>query len=78
MFRYGHSGFPVITDGRLVGIISRRDLEKAMRHGLGHAPVKGYMSRKPITVAPELPLREVQQIMIKNDLGRVPVSRMSR
>ena len=73
MFRYGHSGFPVITDGRLVGIISRRDLEKAMRHGLGHAPVKGYMSRKPITVAPELPLREVQQIMIKNDLGRVPV-----
>ena len=39
MFRYGHSGFPVITDGRLVGIIWR-DLEKAMRHGLGHAPLK--------------------------------------
>ncbi|HZK25408.1 MAG TPA: CBS domain-containing protein [Oscillospiraceae bacterium] len=73
MLRYGHSGFPVVSEGQLVGIISRRDLEKAMRHGLGHAPVKGYMSRKPVTVAPEMSLREVQHIMITKDMGRLPV-----
>ena len=73
MLRYGHSGFPVLESEQLVGIISRRDVEKAVHHQLGHAPVKGYMSRKPITVAPETPLREVQRIMVTKDIGRLPV-----
>ena len=43
--RYGHSGICVREDGRVVGIVARRDLDKALRHGLGHAPVKGVMTR---------------------------------
>jgi tRNA nucleotidyltransferase (CCA-adding enzyme) len=43
--RYGHSGICVRADGLVVGIVARRDLDKAMRHGLGHAPVKGVMTR---------------------------------
>ncbi len=43
--RYGHSGICVAEEGRVVGIVSRRDLDKALRHGLGHAPVKGVMTR---------------------------------
>ncbi|NLZ93334.1 MAG: CBS domain-containing protein [Firmicutes bacterium] len=73
MLRYGHSGFPVQDGERLVGIISRRDLEKALHHKLGHAPVKGYMNCKPITVSPETPLHEVQHIMVAKDIGRLPV-----
>src|SRR5699024_2379733 len=37
MCRYGHSGFPVVADEKLEGIVTRRDLEKANHHGLGHA-----------------------------------------
>ncbi|HEY9859753.1 MAG TPA: CBS domain-containing protein, partial [Candidatus Obscuribacterales bacterium] len=45
LLRYGHSGLSVVdVQGQLVGIISRRDLDIALHHGFGHAPVKGYMT----------------------------------
>jgi len=73
MLRYGHSGFPVVEGEKLVGIISRRDLEKAAHHGLGHAPVKGYMNRSPLVASPEMPVKKLQQIMIDHNVGRLPV-----
>jgi tRNA nucleotidyltransferase (CCA-adding enzyme) len=73
MLRYGHRGMPVVSDGALVGIISRRDVEKAQRHNLGHAPVKGYMSKNVITVSRDTPVTEVQAVMIENNIGRLPV-----
>ncbi|MBS4030782.1 MAG: CBS domain-containing protein [Clostridiales bacterium] len=73
MMRYGHSGFPVTENEKLVGIISRRDLEKAGHHGLGHAPVKGYMNKKPLTVPHDVSVKKVQQMMIENNVGRLPV-----
>ncbi|OAT86553.1 CBS domain-containing protein [Desulfotomaculum copahuensis] len=73
MLRYGHTGLPVVDGDRLVGVISRRDVEKATHHGLGHAPVKGFMTHSVISVAPDLPVAEVQQLMIEHDIGRLPV-----
>lgn len=73
MLRYGHTGLPVIKDDQLVGVISRRDVEKAVHHGLGHAPVKGYMSSAVVTVRPEMTINEVQELMIEHDIGRLPV-----
>ncbi len=73
MMRYGHSGLPVVEGLTLKGVISRRDVEKAMSHGLGHAPVKGYMTANVVTVHPNMPVAEVREIMIENDIGRVPV-----
>ncbi|MEW6447549.1 MAG: CBS domain-containing protein [Bacillota bacterium] len=73
MLRYGHSGLPVVQGGRLVGIISRRDIEKAQRSNLSHAPVKAFMSNKVVTVEPYLPVSEAQAIMIEHDIGRLPV-----
>lgn len=73
MIRYGHSGLPVVQGERLMGVISRRDVEKGNLHGLGHAPVKGFMTTNVVSVSPNLPVSEVQEIMIENDIGRVPV-----
>src|SRR5699024_8749671 len=73
MFRYGHSGFPVEKEGQLEGIITRRDLEKANHHGLGHAPVKAYMSTQVFTVNPETTEEEIQQLIIDHNIGRIPV-----
>ncbi|MFZ5632726.1 MAG: CBS domain-containing protein [Bacillota bacterium] len=73
MMRYGHSGLPVVEGLTLKGVISRRDVEKAMNHGLGHAPVKGYMTTNVVTVHKNTPVSEVREIMIENDIGRVPV-----
>lgn len=73
MYRYGHSGYPVVEDDRLIGIITRRDLDKANHHGLGHAPIKAYMSRNPVTIKLETTIEEMQKLIIDNNIGRLPV-----
>lgn len=71
---YGHSGLPVLENGRIVGIISRRDVDKAKMHHLGHAPVKGFMSRHVITASPDATVREIENLLVAHDIGRVPIT----
>ncbi|MGD1906167.1 MAG: CBS domain-containing protein [Leptolyngbyaceae cyanobacterium] len=74
LLRYGHSGLSVVNKaGQLVGIISRRDIDLALHHGFGHAPVKGYMSTDVKTITPETPIREIEALMVTHDIGRLPV-----
>ncbi|HWI54327.1 MAG TPA: CBS domain-containing protein [Desulfobacteria bacterium] len=73
LLRYGHTGIPVVDNEMLIGIISRRDIEKAKHHGLGHAPVKGFMSRKVVTINRNTTISEIQTLMIERNIGRLPV-----
>ncbi len=74
LLRYGHSGLSVVDEqDQLAGIISRRDLDIALHHGLQHAPVKGYMSRNLKTIGPEATLAEIESLMVTYDIGRLPV-----
>jgi tRNA nucleotidyltransferase (CCA-adding enzyme) len=71
--RYAQSGILVIEDGQLVGAVSREDLDKAIAHGLSHAPVKGIMSSRVATVEAATPLAEVQEALAGSPDGRVAV-----
>jgi tRNA nucleotidyltransferase (CCA-adding enzyme) len=71
--RHAQSGILVIEDGQLVGAVSREDLDKAIAHGLSHAPVKGIMSSRVATVAAAAPLAEVQEALAGSPDGRVAV-----
>jgi tRNA nucleotidyltransferase (CCA-adding enzyme) len=71
--RYGHSGICVRQDGRVVGVVARRDLDKAIRHGLGRAPVKGVMTRNITFARPTTGVDELRRIMVGSNTGRVPV-----
>ncbi|MCM1982189.1 CBS domain-containing protein [Lyngbya confervoides] len=74
LLRYGHSGLSVVNpSGDLVGIISRRDLDIALHHGFGHAPVKGYMKSPVKTIHPDTALPEIEALMVNYDIGRLPV-----
>jgi len=74
LLRYGHSGLPVVDAAdELVGIISRRDLDIALHHGFGHAPVKGYMTHPVKTISPRTLLPEIESLMVTYDIGRLPV-----
>lgn len=74
MIRFGHTGFPVVNDHKeLVGIISRRDVDKAIHHQYGHAPIKGYMTREIVTKQVDSTIDEVQQAMISHNVGRIPI-----
>ncbi|SHG98164.1 tRNA nucleotidyltransferase (CCA-adding enzyme) [Thermosyntropha lipolytica DSM 11003] len=73
MLRYGHTGMPVVDGDKMVGVISRRDVDKARMHNLGHAPVKAFMTTGVKWVTPDTPVAQVQKIMVENDIGRLPV-----
>ena len=76
--RHGQSGILVTKDGRLVGSVAREDLDKAIGHGLSHAPVKGIMSGKVPTVAEDTPLAELQRLLGASGEGRIAVVRDER
>jgi tRNA nucleotidyltransferase (CCA-adding enzyme) len=73
MLRYGHTGMPVVDGNKVVGMISRRDVDKAIVHELGHAPVKGFMTTDVLSISPDTPIGEIQKIVVENDVGRLPV-----
>ncbi|MDZ4654663.1 MAG: CBS domain-containing protein [Coriobacteriia bacterium] len=73
MATWGHGGLPVIGDGELVGLVTRKDVDKAVRHGLDHAPVTGFMARQPRVVVPQTDLGELERLLARSGIGRVPV-----
>lgn len=73
MLRYGFTGMPVVDGEQMVGVISRRDVDKARIHDLAHAPVKGFMSTQVVAINPQTPLSEIQNLMVEKDIGRMPV-----
>ena len=73
MRRYGHEGFPVVEDGHLLGILTRRDVDRALHHQLDDLPVSNILHTGPVFVEPESPVDDVQEVMIQHNLGQVPV-----
>ncbi|NLM20453.1 MAG: CBS domain-containing protein [Peptococcaceae bacterium] len=74
LLKYGYTGVPVVDNKeQLKGVISRRDVDKALKHGLGHAPVKGFMAREVVTVKPDQSWEEAHGLMVTHDIGRLPV-----
>jgi len=65
--RHGQSGILVADGDRLVGVVGREDLDRAVAHGLSHAPVKGIMSARVATSAPDTPLAELQRLLAAGD-----------
>ena len=72
MNRYGHEGFPVVRRGKLVGVLTRREIDRAVHHSLANAPIKNLM-QKPVAVSPEDSLEKLRAVMIEADIGQVPV-----
>ena len=73
LLRYGHNGIPVVEEGKLKGIITMQEVNKAKQHGLGKELVSKYMSNQIISVKLNTPLAEIQELMINYDIGRVLV-----
>ena len=76
---------PVIDRGRLVGIVTQRDLLEASlstsldfeaverRRFMESVTVDEAMTLEPVVVAPSAPLREAASLMIERKIGCLPV-----
>lgn len=71
--RYNVNAMPVLEGDRMVGIISRRIVEKALYHGLGSVPVTEYMHTEFLRAVPETPLSEIQDYIVGRERRLVPV-----
>jgi CBS domain-containing protein len=67
--RTGISGVPVIKEGKLVGIITRKDLlRKPEETQLGLL-----MTANPITISPDAHIRDAASLLVKHNIRRLPV-----
>jgi len=67
--RTGISGVPVLKEGKLVGIITRKDmLRKSDETQLGLL-----MTRNPVTIEPDATLAEAASLILEKKVRRLPV-----
>ncbi len=71
--RYNVNAMPVMKGEKMIGIISRRIVEKSIYHNLGHVPVTDYMHSEFITANPATPIAEIQEYMVGQNRRLVPV-----
>lgn len=76
---------PVLHEGRLVGIVSDRDLKEAspskattldvheLYYLLAELQVKDIMTRDPVTVSPDDSVERAAQLMLENTISGLPV-----
>ncbi|MDM8549772.1 CBS domain-containing protein [Desulfobacterales bacterium HSG2] len=69
----GCTGVPVVDNGKLTGIISRRDFQKVRKDSALNAPVKAFMSTSVTAIEPGKSPAEAARLMVKYDIGRLPV-----
>jgi len=74
----GCTGVPVVENKNLVGVISRRDFRKIKKESQLKAPVKAFMSTKLISIAPGKSPQQAARLMVKYDVGRLPVVQNKR
>jgi tRNA nucleotidyltransferase (CCA-adding enzyme) len=73
MARYGYEGFPVVRAGSVVGLLTRRAVDRALAHGMQHARVESVMEGGSVTVRPGDSVAHLQQLMVERGWGQIPV-----
>jgi tRNA nucleotidyltransferase (CCA-adding enzyme) len=72
MQRYGYEGYPVVDDERVVGLLTRRAVDRALAHKL-NLKAASLMEAGEIKVAPDDSLEHVQRLMADSGWGQIPV-----
>ncbi|MGV8026930.1 MAG: CBS domain-containing protein [Anaerolineaceae bacterium] len=72
MQRFGYEGFPVVENDKVLGLLTRRAVDRAIAHKLD-LPAKSLMEVGNYFVYPETSLEELHQLMAKSNWGQMPV-----
>jgi tRNA nucleotidyltransferase (CCA-adding enzyme) len=72
MQRYGYEGYPVAESGKLIGLLTRRAVDRALSHKL-NLTARQVMDAGSVTISPDEPLEHLQQLMTDTGWGQIPV-----
>ncbi len=72
MQRYGYEGYPVVENGRIIGLLTRRAVDRAVAHRMP-ATARSVMRVGQISVRPDQSIEELQAVMTETGWGQVPV-----
>jgi len=72
MQRYGYEGYPVVEGGKVVGLLTRRAVDRTLSHKL-NLKVGDVMEAGEATIKPEEPLEGLQRLMTETGWGQIPV-----
>ena len=76
---------PVVSDGRVIGIVTDRDLKEAkppssvalsaweLKTLLSRMTLQGLMRRPVITLPPDAPLEHASRLMMEKKIGGIPI-----
>ncbi|MFQ5615927.1 MAG: CBS domain-containing protein, partial [Anaerolineales bacterium] len=72
MQRYGHEGYPVVESGKVIGLLTRRAVDRAISHRL-NLPVRSLMEAGEVTVEPGDSIEHLQRVMTDTGWGQIPI-----
>jgi Zn-dependent protease/CBS domain-containing protein len=74
--RYGYGGFPVIDDGKFLGILTLKEVKNVPREDWGRVKVSDKLvpHDKKWEVSPDADVMKALELMIKEDKGRIMVT----
>jgi tRNA nucleotidyltransferase (CCA-adding enzyme) len=72
MQRYGYEGFPVVQDEKLIGLLTRRAVDRANSHKI-NINAERLMESGVVSVCPGDSIDHLQEIMVSSGWGQIPV-----
>jgi tRNA nucleotidyltransferase (CCA-adding enzyme) len=72
MQRYGYEGYPVVRDGKVIGLLTRRAVDRAISHKL-NLTAASLMTAGEVYVYPGDSIEHLQRLMTDTGWGQIPV-----
>jgi len=70
---YHHTGYPVVKDGKLIGMVTISDVQKVPPEKRANLKIKDIASRKLVVTYPDETVHQALDKMYIKDVGRLPV-----
>jgi tRNA nucleotidyltransferase (CCA-adding enzyme) len=72
MRRFGYEGYPVVENGKILGLLTRRAVDRALAHEL-KVKAASIMEAGSVWVFPADSIEHIQDVMMESGWGQIPV-----